>query len=380
MTHVPHYPGLFESGTLSDHRLDNRLVLAPMTRTSAEADGRPNERMRDYYRDFARGGFGLLITEGTYTDERFSQGYDYQPGLASREQQEAWQPIVEAVQAEGARFVAQLMHGGAQTQGNRFVDETAAPSAVAPKGEMLGFYGGEGPYPTPRPMSEAGIQEAIDGFAAAAQRARAAGFDGIELHGANGYLIDQFLSEYFNHRDDAWGGSLERRLAFPVAVIRAVREAVGQEFLVGMRLSQIKVTDPDYRWAGHDEATKILTTLVAEGLDYLHFSELDARSPAFEGTDKSLAALASELVDIPVIANGELGTPKAAEAVITHGEADFVAIGKAALANHDWPKRICDDQPLAALDFAMLTPRANLSNEDAWREQQGVSANLDVSR
>lgn len=380
MTHVPHYPSLFEPGTLSSHRVANRLVLAPMTRTSAEVDGRPTERMREYYQGFARGGFGLLITEGIYTDERFSQGYDYQPGLANLAQQEAWQPIVEAVQAEGPRFVAQLMHGGAQTQGNRFVEETAAPSAVAPKGEMLGFYGGEGPYPTPHPMSEADIQEAIAGFAAAAQRARAAGFDGVELHGANGYLIDQFISEYFNHRDDFWGGSLERRLAFPVAVMRAVREAVGRDFLVGMRLSQIKVTDPNYRWAGRDEATKILTTLGAEGLDYLHFSELDARSPAVEGTDKSLSALATELIGIPVIANGDLGTPQAADAAITSGEADFVAIGKAALANHDWPNRVRDGRPLADLDFAMLMPRANLSNEDAWREQHDISATFDVTQ
>lgn len=89
MTHVPHYPSLFEPGTLSGHRVANRLVLAPMTRTSAEADGRPTERMREYYQGFARGGFGLLITEGIYTDERFSQGYDYQPGLANLAQQEA---------------------------------------------------------------------------------------------------------------------------------------------------------------------------------------------------------------------------------------------------------------------------------------------------
>lgn len=380
MSHIPHYPTLFEPGTLAGHRLANRLVLAPMTRTSAEHDGRPTERMRDYYRDFARGGFSLLITEGIYTDERFSQGYDYQPGLATLSHQAAWQPIVEAVHAEGARFFAQLMHGGAQTQGNRFVEETVAPSAVAPKGEMLGFYGGEGPYPTPRPMSEADIQEAIAGFASTAKRAQAAGFDGVELHGANGYLIDQFISEYFNQRDDAWGGSLERRLAFPVAVIRAVREAVGNDFPVGMRLSQIKVTDPNYRWSGREEAATIVTTLEAEGLDFLHFSELDARSPSIEGTDKSLSALATELTKIPVIANGELGDPQAAAAMLDHGQADFVAIGKAALANHDWPHRVRENQPLTALDFAMLTPRANLSNEDAWREQHDVSATLDVTR
>ena len=123
-----------------------------------------------------------------------------------------------------------------------------------------------------------------------------------------------------------------------------------------------------------------MTTLEAEGLDYLHFSELDALAPAFEGTEQSLAALASELIDIPVIANGELGAPQAAEAIIAQGGADFVAIGKAALANHDWPHRVRNNRPLTALDFAMLMPRANLSNEDAWREQHNVSATLDVGR
>ena len=229
-------------------------------------------------------------------------------------------------------------------------------------------------------MTQQDIDDVVAAFAKAAKDAKDVGFDAIELHGAHGYLIDQFISEYFNHRDDAWGGSLERRLAFPIAVIRAVRKAVGSDFLVGMRLSQIKVTDSNYRWAGREEAAIIMTTLEAEGLDYLHFSELDALTPAVEGTEKSLSALASELIDIPVIANGELGDPQAAETIIAQGAADFVAIGKAALANHDWPYRVRNNRSLATLDFAMLMPRANLSNEDAWREQHDVSATLDVTR
>lgn len=365
---------LFESGTVAGRRLANRLVLAPMTRTSAEPSGHATARMRDYYRDFARGGFGLVITEGTYTDERYSQGYLNQPGLANDEQRDAWKPVVEAVQGEGAMIVAQLMHAGGQTQGNRFVDEAVAPSAIAPKGEMLGFYGGEGPFPTPRAMTEADIFQAIDAFAASALRARQAGFDGVEIHAANGYLLDQFISAGLNHRNDAWGGSLDKRLAFPVAVLRAVREAVGPDFLVGMRLSQIKVTDPEYRWAGREEATHILRTLGHEPLDYLHFSEIDATAPALDGIDTGLAAFAKELLDLPVIANGALGDPAKAEGMIASRQADFVAIGKAALANRDWPKRVRHAHELSEIDFAMLMPLANLANEDRWREQQGVFA------
>ena len=372
MSQTVPYAQLFESGSVAGQRLSNRLVLAPMTRTSAEPDGRATARMRDYYRDFAKGGFGLVITEGTYTDERYSQGYLNQPGLANEAQRQAWQPVVEAVKGEGAMIVAQLMHGGGQTQGNRFVDETVAPSAVAPKGEMLSFYGGEGPYPTPRAMTEQEILDVIDGFVASAQHARQAGFDGVEIHAANGYLLDQFISTDFNQRDDAWGGSLDKRLALPVAVIRAVREAVGPDFLVGMRLSQVKVTDPEYRWAGREEATHILRTLGNESLDYLHFSEIDATAPALEGIDKSLASFAKEFLNLPVIANGSLGDPAKADELIANRQADFVAIGKAALANRDWPQRVRHGHDLREIDFAMLMPRANLANEDQWREQQGV--------
>lgn len=374
MSQTAPHASLFESGSIAGQRLANRLVLAPMTRTSAEPDGRATPRMRDYYRDFARGGFGMVITEGTYTDECFSQGYLNQPGLANAAQRQAWQPVVEAVKSEGAMIVAQLMHGGGQTQGNRFVNETVAPSAVAPKGEMLGFYGGEGPYPTPRAMAEREIIEAIDGFAAAARRAQQAGFDGVEIHAANGYLLDQFISSDFNRREDGWGGSLEKRLTFPVAVIRAVREAVGPDFMVGIRLSQIKVTDPEYRWAGREEAECILRTLGDEALDYLHFSEIDATTPALEGVDGSLAALAKEHLDLPVIANGSLGDPAKAEGLIANRQTDFVAIGKSALANRDWPKRVRHGHALSEIDFAMLLPLANLANEDQWREKNGVYA------
>ncbi|KXS37487.1 NADH:flavin oxidoreductase [Modicisalibacter tunisiensis] len=365
---------LFSPVRLKGRELANRAVLAPMTRVSGTAEGHATAAMRDYYRDFAAGGFATLITEGIYTDEAYSQGYLGQPGLANDAQRDSWRPVVEAVHEQGGVFIAQLMHGGAQTQGNRFRDDTAGPSAVAPKGEQLGFYGGQGPYPVPREMSEADIEAVIAGFADAARRAREAGFDGVELHAANGYLLDQFLSTGFNRRSDRWGGSIEGRLALPRAVIRAVRDAVGEDFLVGIRLSQVKVTDPDYRWAGLDEADALLRGVAEEALDYVHLSDIDARAPAFEGTEKSLAALARERVGVPVIANGNLGDPALAEAVLTAGEADLVAVGKLALANRDWPRRVREGLPLTAMDFAMLAPHASLANEAQWRERNGVSA------
>ena len=141
---------LFTPHAFAGLELSNRLVLAPMTRTSAQDDGQVHFDMVDYYRDFARGNFSLLITEGIYTDEAFSQGYANQPGLANQAQQDSWRPVVDAVHQQGGRIIAQLMHAGAQTQHNRFKDEVVAPSESRASGEMLSFYGGSGPFPLAR--------------------------------------------------------------------------------------------------------------------------------------------------------------------------------------------------------------------------------------
>lgn len=138
--------------------LSNRLVVAPMSRVSTAGDGLPTPAMRRYYAAFAEGGFGLVITEGTYPDVAHSQGYANQPGIATDEQGAAWRPIVEAVHAGGAKMIAQLMHAGALSQGNRHRRETIGPSAIPPKGEMMPEYGGSGPYATPRAMNDEDIR------------------------------------------------------------------------------------------------------------------------------------------------------------------------------------------------------------------------------
>ena len=194
-----------------------------MTRVSAGADGVPTTCMADYYAQFADGGFGLVITEGLYTDEAFAQGYLHQPGLANAAQRDAWRPIVAGVQSRGGRVIAQLMHAGALSQGNPYRMGTIGPSAVQPKGRQMTFYRGEGEYAVPAAMTQQDIDTAVAGFAQAALRARKAGFDGVEIHGANGYLLDQFLSEGINLRDDSYGGGLEGRLHLLVEVVDAVR-------------------------------------------------------------------------------------------------------------------------------------------------------------
>jgi len=365
---------LLEPCSLKHLKLRNRAAVAPMTRVSAEAEGAANELMRDYYASFAKGGFGMVISEGIYTDTAYSQGYFNQPGLATEAHRDSWRLVVDAVHDAGAAFVAQLMHGGAQTQGNIHHARHVAPSAVQPGGSQLTFYGGEGPYATPAQISEDEIQEAIAGFAQAARHAREAGFDGIELHGANGYLLHEFISAEFNRRDDHWGGDYLGRLRLPLAVIAAVRAAVGNDFVVGMRLSQSMVSDSQLKWEGGvDEARQRFRALADAGLDYLHVTEPDAAAPAF-GDGPSFAAIAKGSVSIPVIGNGGIVTGEQAEKLLTQGDVDLVAVGKAALANNDWPQRIAQGLPLNEFDGTMFVPMATITNELAWRNANGRSA------
>jgi 2,4-dienoyl-CoA reductase-like NADH-dependent reductase (Old Yellow Enzyme family) len=325
-----------------------------MTRVSATHEGLATDDMVAYYESFARGGFGLIITEGTYPDEAHGQGYWNQPGLANGEQVEAWRRVTEAVHGQGAKIFAQLMHAGALVQGNRFREGTIGPSAVPPKGKKMEMYGGSGDFALPEELSHEGISEVVESFVTAALRAREAGFDGVELHGANGYLLDQFLTDYTNQRADEYGGPVENRVRLSIEVARAVRRAVGSDFPVGMRISQAKVNDPDHAWAGGEsDAAVIFGGLSEAGLDYIHVTEPTATEPAF-GEGPTLAALARRYGGgAAIIANGSLDVPQDAEGTVRE-EADIVALGKGALANMDWPNRVREELPLEDFDPVAL--------------------------
>jgi 2,4-dienoyl-CoA reductase-like NADH-dependent reductase (Old Yellow Enzyme family) len=350
--------------------LPNRAALAPMTRVSATADGYATDRMASYYEKFAHGGFGLIITEGIYIDTQHSQGYLHQPGIATESQADAWKQVVDASRRSGARIFAQLMHAGTQSQGNTFVDTTIGPSAIAPKGEQLSFYRGSGPYRVPSEISEAQISEVRQSFVQAALHAQSAGFDGIEIHGANGYLIDQFLTGYLNARSDHYGGSPENRVRLAAEICRDIVEAVGPEMTVGIRISQAKVSDTAHRWpGGADDARIIFTTLDQTGIDYIHTTEYRAEAPAFEGTRDSLAALAKRYSGVAIIANGNLDHPEAAAAMIRNGSADVIALGKAALVNRDWLHRVRGDIPMdTELHPDLLAPIADIKDWELHRE------------
>ncbi len=345
--------------------LHNRLAVAPMTRVSATETGLATRRMADYYQRFARGGFGLVITEGIYTDRQFAQGYPYQPGIVDAQQSAAWRTITDAAHVHGAKVFAQLMHAGALSQGNRFVDHSVAPAAVQPKGEQMRFYYGEGKYRVPRAMSEEDIADAVAGFAQAARRSvQESGFDGVEIHGANGYLLDQFLTDYSNQRGDRWGGDVRARIGLTLEVVKAVRDAVG-EVPVGVRISQGKVNDFAHKWAGGEaDAEVIFGSLTDAGADFVHVTEFEAWKPAFADSDRSLVALARRYAaGVVVIGNGGVQDGQCAEALIEEG-ADIVALGKVALANPDFPRRIAADEALAPFDPAILGPIADIKDDE----------------
>ncbi|WP_431266406.1 NADH:flavin oxidoreductase [Roseateles chitinivorans] len=358
---------LFSPAALGPLQIANRMAVAPMTRVSALADGRATPRMAEYYAEFAAGGFGLVITEGIYTDRAFAQGYLHQPGLADEAHRDAWRPIVDRVHAAGGKIVAQLMHAGAISQGNPHRVPAKGPSAIQPAGAQMSFYRGEGPYRMPEEMSAEEVAEAIDGFASAAVRAREVGFDGVEIHGANGYLLDQFLTEHTNQRSDGYGGDLRARLRLGVDTIQAVRRAVGVDFAVGYRVSQGKVNDFAHKWRGGEaDAATVFRTLSATPIDYLHTTEFEAWQPAF-GEGPSLALLAQRHGSVPVIANGSLHDAGRAADMLDREEATVIALGRGALTHADWPRRVRDGLPVEAFNRALLSPIADLANADRLR-------------
>jgi len=318
------------------------------------------------YVRYARGGFGLVITEGIYTDDAFSQAYHHQPGIMDEAQAAAWKPVVDGIKKHGAVAIAQMMHAGAMSQGNRFVARTAGPSAVLPKGKPMAFYYGTDAFQEPLAMTEEQVADAISGFSFSAARAvQISGFDAVEIHAANGYLLDQFLTGYTNQRADDWGGNTEARLRLTLAVLKAVKDRVGSEVPVGVRISQGKVNDDRHKWSdGEHDAEIIFGSLADAGAGYIHVTEPDARVPAFPGTDDSLVKLARKYAPKAIIvANGNLHVDDRALDALEDG-ADIVSVGRAALANPNLPLSLASGSPLKPFDVTMLVPIAIIKERE----------------
>jgi 2,4-dienoyl-CoA reductase-like NADH-dependent reductase (Old Yellow Enzyme family) len=318
--------------------------------------------MTRYYERFARGGFGTVITEGIYTDQAFSQAYVDQPGMIDETQANARKPVVNGIKAHGALAIAQMLHAGALSQGNRFRDTTVGPSPAQPKGEQMTVYHGRGRYGLPAAMTESQIADAINGFAESAGRAiEVAGFDAIEIHGANGYLLDQFLTDYANNRADRWGGATENRVRLILETFKAVRAKVGAKVPVAVRISQGKVNDYHHKWADAERDAEIIFGSLAEaGADFIHVTEFEAWKPAFTPGGPSLMQLAKRYAPkATIFANGSLHNIEQAVAALDDG-ADFITIGRGALANPDLPRRWSVGGVLNDFDPAILGPIANI--------------------
>lgn len=325
--------------------LKNRIVMAPMTRSRAHDPGAlPTELTALYYAQ--RASAGLIITEGTQPSI-VGQGYPHTPGLHSAEQVEAWRQVTDAVHEKGGVIFAQLMHCGRIGHSDLHEGELMplAPSAVAAEGEVYTSKGLQ-PLQTPVAMTEDDIQQTIADFASAARNAVAAGFDGVEIHGANGYLVHQFLSDNANIRTDGWGGSVAGHIRFAVEVATAVVAAIGAD-KVGMRISPANPFNSISESNIQPTYTALVRELATLDLAYLHYME----NPMQNGLITEIRSLWSN----PMIVNtfiGDRAKSQADLASIDAGVADLVSFGQLFLANPDLPERLKHDGPYNTPDPA----------------------------
>jgi N-ethylmaleimide reductase len=313
-----------------------------MTRNRAQGPGgTPTELMATYYGQ--RAGAGLIITEGTQPS-RVGQGYLNTPGLHSAEQVAAWQPVTAAVHERGGLIFAQLMHTGRIGHPTLHGATPVGASPVAAAGQV---FTADGPQDmvTPEPLDADGIAETIADFALSARNAIAAGFDGVELHGANGYLLHQFLSTNANRRDDGWGGTIEGRIRLTVEVARAVAAEIGADRL-GLRISPSNpfndIAEDDHR----ETYLALLDALAPLGLAYLHVAE----GPDTDFTPVLRERWAGTLILNPYTPGAWTG-PEALKR-IENGDADLVSYGALFLANPDLPERLAAGGPFNTPDYS----------------------------
>ena len=321
---------LFSKATLGAVPLQNHLVMSPLTRNRATGNV-PNALMAEYYAQRATA--GLIITEGASPSPN-GLGYPRMPGIFSAEQIAGWKQITDAVHAKGGKMFMQLMHCGRVAhplnlpQGARVL----GPSAVAAAGEMYTDAEGMKPNAMPQAMTEADIQATISEFAQGAKNAVAAGFDGVELHGANGYLLEQFIRPNSNQRTDGYGGAIENRARFVLEVADAVIKAIGKD-KVGIRLSPFGVfNDMPLYDAMEADYTWLAQQLNARGLVYIHL--VDHSSMGAPKVPDSMKATFRKLFKGTLILSGGYDAARA-ESDLAAGRCDLIAVGRPFLANPD---------------------------------------------
>ncbi len=346
---------LFSATVVGPLKLRNRLVMCPLTRNRA-TDNVPNALMAQYYAQ--RASVGLIITEGTSPSPN-GLGYPRIPGIFSDAQVAGWRTVVEGVHALGAKMFVQLMHCGriAHPLNLPAGARVLAPSAVAAAGEIYTDAEGMKPHPVPQAMTESDLRSAVAEFAQAARNAVAAGFDGIELHAANGYLLEQFLRPNSNQRGDRYGGSIENRARFVLEVAEAAIAAIGKE-RVGIRLSPFGVfndmapypaMESDYTWLAQQ--------LDACGLCYVHL--VDHAPMGAPPVPESMKAAIRKAFPRTLILSGGYDAARA-EHDLAAGKCDLVAVGRPILANPDLVTRWQTGAALNEPDMATFyTPGLN---------------------
>jgi 2,4-dienoyl-CoA reductase-like NADH-dependent reductase (Old Yellow Enzyme family) len=344
----------------------NRIVMAPMTRQFSP-DGVPGEDVVSYYARRAAAGVGLIVTEGTYVGHESAGSSDRVPRFHGEEQLAGWATVTDAVHAAGGTIVPQLWHIGMARRSGQ--PPIADAPAVGPSGLRT-----DGTEDTGKAMTHQDLDDVIGAFAAAAAAAERIGFDGVELHGAHGYLIDQFLWAGTNRRTDAYGGDPVARTRFAAEIVAAVRAAVTPSFPVIFRYSQWKLGAYDARLAETpEELEAILTPLASAGVDAFHASTRRYWLPEFDGSDLNLAGWTKKLTGKPVITVGSVGLDgdfikgfqgegapvKSIDNLLDRlerEEFDLVAVGRALLQDPEWAAKVLTDRfaELAPFDSAAL--------------------------
>ena len=327
---------LFEPGAIGSLTLPNRLVRSATAERMADATGRPKPEMIALYRELARGGVGLIISGHMYVDPS-GKCHPEMTGIYADHLIPDLSELAAAVHEEGGRVVVQINHGGMQCS-HKTVPDAIAPSDI--EAEFL--------RRPAREMTPAEIEQTIDAYAQAARRARAAGFDGVQIHGAHGYLVSQFLSPRVNRRTDEWGGDLEDRMAFLRAVCRAVREEVGPGYPM---LIKLRMEDGVEGGLTAEEGARVVAALAEMGLDGVEISggiggstNLNIRTKADEAYFRPLARRASQATPLPVLLVGGLRSRTVMEDVLSSGDADFISLSRPLICEPDFPRRLQEGQ------------------------------------
>ena len=361
------FPTLFSGVTLGPLTLRNRIAMAPLTRQMAHPDGTPTDEMAAYYARRARGGLGLIITEGTYEQDAFqSRAYLSQPGIANASHQAGWAKVFDAVHAQGCKIIVQLMHGG-RVCDPRTLNGQPPVSASATQSDGWTLYtdtdyekqirniAGDWPkvtFPPARALTVAELHAVADGFAAGAKRAVDAGADGVEVHGANGYLLWQFITPKTNLRTDEFGGSAENNVRFARLVGDRIRAAIGPDKLITLRLSQDGVDDFVGAWPGGVAyAEAVGRALKGSAFDALHWSSFDYLNNRDPDDATPMSTVLGRASGLPMITNGGIADGPKAEAALTSGAADVVAIGRPIFAHPDWAYLVRSGADYPWMDF-----------------------------